>query len=493
MRWRSLPSLGVSLAALALAKPARAHEPDSYGFGSRSTALAGAVAGDVRDFSANYYNPAGLVAAPGLELSLGYVRIDNRLRIDGRDTATDDVHGLVGGLVAPGEILGVPFAFGIATFLPDDGLSRIKALRQEVPRWELYDTRASILFLAANLAVRPLRWLEIGGGLAFLAATRGRFAISGRADLLTPEDSQLRHEVDADLTSVRYPQAGLRVQIGDLGKLALAYRGQSKLRLALEARLQGTLDFAGIDIPLLYDLETQTVAGFLPQQVVLGASFTRVRNLTVNVDVTWVDWGAYESPTARTAALLEAQPPPGTPVRLPGALRPVDVLDPGFESRFVPRLGVEYRLGFGAARARPNVADYPQEADLAGGASRSPLPTASTRLSASSGPHGHRRGSAPLVEVPLRAGYVFESSPVPPQTGITNFIDGDRHTLSLGSGVAVAPPFDELPRTVRLDVHAQLSLLPERTVEKTNPSDFIGSYRADGTMFGLGATLGATF
>ena len=474
MRWRALqfPGAALALGAGLLGAPAtaRAHEPDSYGFGSRSTAMGGAVAADVRDFSANYYNPAGLVSAPGLELSLGYVRIDNRLRIDGRDTATDDAHGLVGGLVAPGEVLGVPFAFGLATFLPDDGLSRIKALRQEVPRWELYDTRAAILFLAANLALRPVRWLEIGGGLAFLAATRGRFAISGRADLLTPDDSQLRHEVDADLTSVRYPQAGLRVQIGDLGKLALAYRGQSKLRLSLEARLQGTLDFAGIDIPLLYDLETRTVAGFLPQQVVLGAAFTRVRNLTVELDVAWVDWGAYESPTARTAARLEAQPPPGTPVQLPGALRPVDVLEPGFESRFVPRVGVEYRLGFGAARARAG----DEAAHAAPGGARAP----------------ERR---PLIEVPLRAGYFYEASPVPPQTGITNFIDGDRHTVSIGAGVAVAPPLAELPRTVRLDVHGQLSVLPERSIDKTNPADFIGSYRADGTMIGLGATLGAVF
>jgi long-chain fatty acid transport protein len=449
------------MAALGATVPAvvAAHEPDSYGFGSRSTAMGGAVVADADDFSASYYNPAALTGVSGLELTVGYVHADNRLRIQGRDTGVDDVHGLVAGVVAPGELMGVPFAFGIATYLPDDGLSRIKALRQEVPRWELYDTRASILFLAANLAVKPVKWLELGGGLAFLAATRGRFAISGRADVLNPYDSQLRHEVDADLTSVRYPQAGVRVTLGDLGKLGLVYRGQSQLQLSLDARLQGTVDYASIEIPLLYLLETRTVAGFLPQQVVLGASFTKVRRLSINADVGFVNWAAYDSPTARTTASLDAQPPPGTPVRLPVALRPTQVLSPGFENRFVPRLGVEYRLAFGASR-------------------RERAPDAAEQ---------------PLLEVPLRAGYVYEASPVPPQTGITNFVDADRHVLSIGTGAALHAAQPELPATLRLDVHGQLSLLPERTIDKTNPADFVGSYRAGGTMLGLGATLSAVF
>src|SRR5262249_34427147 len=156
-----------------------------------------------------------LVGAPGVSLSLGYVRNWNHLRIDDQDTGVAPVHGLSGGLVVPGKLAGVlPFAFGIGTYLPDTGLSRIHALRQETPRWALYDDRTSTVFLAATLAVRPPSWLELGGGVAFLAATTGRFAISGQADILHPYDSQLRHEVDADLTSIRYPLLGARFKLG---------------------------------------------------------------------------------------------------------------------------------------------------------------------------------------------------------------------------------------------------------------------------------------
>jgi len=452
-------ALAIALVAALLSAPASGNEPDAYGLGSRSAAMGSAVSADAKDFSASYYNPAGLVGATGVELSIGYVHVSNDLEIDDRSTAVDSVHGLVGGIVLPGELFGIPFAFGIATHLPDDGLSRIKALRQEVPRWELYDIRSSILFLATNLAVRPVRWLEIGGGLAFLAATRGRFAISGRANILSPYDSQLRHEVDADLTAIRYPQAGIRVLIGDLGAIGLTYRGQSKLELSLGARLSGIVDFAGIEVPVLYELETATIAAFLPRQVVLGLSFQKVENLHVNLDLTFVNWASYESPTAKTRAHLEAHPPPGTPLQLPADPKPTVVIPPEFENRLVPRLGIEDTVPLAGPPRR--VSGEPKE----------------------------RR----LVELALRAGYVYERSPVPPQTGITNFVDADRHTFSLGTGVALNAPIAELPGSLHLDVHAQYSQLPERVTLKTNPADFAGDYHAGGSMFGLGATLSALF
>ncbi|MDC0745503.1 OmpP1/FadL family transporter [Polyangium mundeleinium] len=451
-----LPALA---AAWLLAAPeAQASAPGTYGMGSRTGALAGAVTADAADFSGCFYNPAGLVSAPGLELSVGYLYADNRLRINGKDNDVADVHGLMAGIVAPGKILSLPFAFGIATYIPDNGLSRIRALRQETPRWELYNDRPTILFLSVHLAVRPLPWLEIGGGLAFLAATRGRFGIRGEANVLKPYDSQLSHEVDADLTSIRYPIAGARVKLGRLGYLGVAYRGQTKLDLALQANLEGIVDFAGVDVPLRYTLETRTLDAFQPQQVVLGLSFQAVPRLRANFDLGWVNWSAYESPTPRTSAHLEAEPPPGVGVELPEDPKPVVIVPPAFQDRFVPRLGVEYVLAFGAER----------------------------RVSG-------RPAPAKAVEIPLRAGYAYERSPVPPQEGPTNFVDADRHTISLGVGVVLNAPFSVLRGALRLDTHVALSVLPERVTQKANPADFVGDYRADGTMIAGGATLTASF
>jgi long-chain fatty acid transport protein len=446
---------------LAIGAPdARANEPDAYGLGSRASAMASAAGADATDFSANYYNPAGLASAEGIELTVGYTHAWNRLRINGLDTGVPNVHGLVGGLVAPGKVFGIPFAFGIATHLPDDGLSRVSALRQEVPRWELYQNRLSILFLAANLAVRPVRWLEIGGGVAFLASTRGRFAISGTADVANPYASQLRHEVDADLTSIRYLQAGLRVLLGSLGAIGLTYRGQTKLKLSLDARLEGSILAAGLTIPILYTLDTSTIDAFTPQQLVLGFSFQKIEHLHVNFDLAFVNWAAYESPTAETRAHLAAKLPPGiTSVTLPADPKLTVIIPPAFENRFVPRLGVEYL------------------APVAGPMRRLP----------------GREKEVRAFEVPLRAGVAYERSPVPPQRGFTNFVDADRVTLTVGTGAALNAPSALIPGSLRLDVHAELSILPERVNTKDNAVDFVGDYRSGGTMVNIGATLGAVF
>ncbi len=455
------PRLVLFAATLALVSSwpvaAAASVPDSYGFGSRSAAMAGAVGGDSHDFSSVYYNPAGLVEAPAVSVAVGYMYNAQHLLVDGLDNEVDNVHGLVAGLVAPGSLFGLPFAFGLAVHLPDDGLSYINARRQGVPRWELYDTRAQLLYLAVDLAVRPLSWLELGGGIAFLSATRGTFAIRGRADVIRPFDSELEHEVDADLTAVRFPQAGLRLLWEGWGALGVTYRGESKLDLAIDAHLEGIVEFAGIDVPLLYDLEARTISAFTPQQLNFGLSFQRIENVHINFDLSWLNWSAYQSPTAKIVAKLEAHPPPGTPVELPGEPAPTKIVAPEFSDRLVPRIGLEWRV-------------------QAGGAMRQV--------------HGEQR---PLVELPVRMGYVFESSPVPDQGGVTNLIDADRHTFTLGIGAALNRPVEEIPGSLRLDLHAFWSFFPPRELFKDNPADFVGDYKASGEIFGGGGNLEVVF
>jgi long-chain fatty acid transport protein len=439
---------------------ARANEADTYGLGSRATALGGAVAADAADFSGNYYNPAALVGARGPSLSVGYVYAWNHLSTNGQDNGVADVHGIVGGLALPGNVLGVlPFAFGVGLYLPDSGLSQVNALQQQTPRWALYDGRSSIIYIAANLAARPVSWLELGGGVAFLAATKGTFGISGTLNLLAPYTSQLQHEVNADLSAVRYPQVGARFAIPGFGYLAAVYRGQTALNLQLAAHLQGNVSYGGIQVPLVYNLATQVADAFLPQQIVLGASFQRIPRLSVNVDLVFVNWAAYESPTALTTTNISLNVPAGIPITIPPNPKPVSIVLPHFSNTFVPRIGVEYVVPVAGGWRR-------MEAD--------PI---------------ERRA----VEIPLRAGYVYEKSPVPPQTGLTNFVDADRHTASLGAGLTLNAPGSVMRGSITLDLHGQLSVLPSRLTLKDNPADFIGDYRASGWMLGLGSSLTAVF
>jgi hypothetical protein len=63
----------------------------------------------------------------------------------------------------------------------------------------------------------------------------------------------------------------------------------------------------------------------------------------------------------------------------------------------------------------------------------------------------------------LRGGYGFEPSPVPPQVGVTNFVDGHRHVLAVGGGLDLRP----LGRgRARIDAHLRAHVLHRQTATK---------------------------
>jgi long-chain fatty acid transport protein len=70
----------------------------------------------------------------------------------------------------------------------------------------------------------------------------------------------------------------------------------------------------------------------------------------------------------------------------------------------------------------------------------------------------------------LRGGYGFETSPVPAeQPGVTNLLDGNKHTVSAGVGFrfVVGEAEQGKPRRhMRIDVHAQAQLVQRRTLHK---------------------------
>lgn len=437
-------------AVLVATTPAHANPIDSFGLGARPAGMGGAASAVATDFSANYYNPAGLARGRQLRISLGYLWAEPQLSMNGRDNDVDPAHGVVFGAAAPGRAFGIPFAFGIGLYLPDDRVSRVRSLTQRTPRWELYDNRTQRLFLAANVAVEPLPGLSLGGGLAFMSATRGTLDVRGFVTYPDPALSELRHRVDADLRAVRYPQAGLRWAPTSWLELGVTYRGQFQLDLELEAVLSG--DLIAFDAFTIENarvtLESASVNAFLPQQVVLGVAVRPRPPLLLAADLTWIDWSAYESPVSRVRYELDIPIPEDLQgsVTIPSAPPGTDPLPPRFRDRLVPRLGAEWRQAL-----------------------------------------------SPKLELAFRGGWAFEASPVPDQRGETNFVDADRHVFSLGLGVALDLFPAVMPEPIELDLHGQLFVFSERTIRKTDPADPVGDYRADGTITAAGATLTAVF
>lgn len=437
---------------LSLSVTAVANPLGMYGYGSRSSAMGGAVSADVEDFSANYYNPAGLVRRPSLRLDLGYFYAGHALTANGRDNRVDPARGLIGGFVVPGRLFGFPFAFGFGLHLPDERLSRSRSLPQSQPRWELYDNRVQILYLSANVAVALLPWLRMGAGLSFVSSTRGRLDIYGDIAFPSAQDSRLRHTVDADLRAVRYPQAGLQIDLLPELTLSLVYRGAFRLLLEFDAQIDGRIvvgrstDPAAVRIPGRYTLSSRSVAVSLPQQAVVGIAWRPRRNLTVVSDLTWIDWSAYDNPTAYLQSSLELEIPSGITGFTPPAIPPSQPVRPaGFHDTLVPRFGIEWRSAW----------------------------------------REHT--------VSLRGGYRFEASPVPDQTGDTNFMDANRHVFSAGAGFVFRGFRPVIAEGLSLDVHADLQWLERRVVIKDSPVDPVGDYVLGGHVFTAGTTASVLF
>lgn len=447
-----LAPLLVGAALLTTAAPVRAQPMDTYGFSSRSVAMGGAVTADVEDVSSNYYNPAGLVRGDYFRAGIGWFGAFHELEVDGLDSGVDPVHGLVFGLAIPGSFdRNFRFAFGLGVHLNDDRVSRTRSLPRSRPRWELYDNRPHRTYLAAHLAIELFEIVRIGGGISFLSYSANTLAVRGLLDIVAADaGSRLEHTIRADLTTIRYPQVGIQVQPIPELSFGLVYRGSFALSNRLIAEVDATISAGSLADPFpgYFFLLSESVNAFVPQQVSLGGSYSPIPELTINLEVTWVNWSAYISPVGTSEVILDLDLPPELRDRIfvPDDIGGSTPIAANFADRFVPRVGVE------------------------GTAFRNEV-----------------------MDVRLRSGFFYEETPTPPQTGLTNLVDTDRLAFSLGAGLRLTDLRPLIDGFLGFDIHFQYNYLPWRAVQKTSLVDPVGDFVAGGHIFAAGAMMEVGF
>lgn len=441
--------------ALATAPRAAANPLDSFGFGARGPGMGNARVALADDFSANYYNPAGLALRGALQLELGYALVMPTLELDGRDLDVDGVRGFQGGLVVPGDLWDHRLAVSLGIYLPDQRITRLRALPEAQPRFALYDNHPQRLVLTTSLAFEVLKdTLFVGAGLTYLSDTKGRLEVAGVVDFQDAGATTLQTAVDVDFVAARYPSFGLMWKPLRELSIGVAYREQFDLTLDIGVVVDGDIVLNATSespVPLVEDARLEIVSQnsnlFSPRQLAFGLAWSGFRpgagarpcwSLTAELD--WYQWSQFETPTAYLSTSLDA----GT---LPISIPPNPVpLAPGFSGILVPRLGGELFLF-----------------------------------------------DSDNVELHGRAGAYYEPSPAPAQRGATNFADGDKLGLSLGLTIALKDLGDVLSRPLFFDVAASFITMPERAHDKFDPADPTGSYVSGGHFFGLATSLRLEF
>ena len=419
---------------------------DTYGWGSRATAMGGAFTALADDFSAVFYNPAGLMYPrtlerefsnrKGVKFDFGYIYGEPRLYTKDPGSSSDDKDygstsgGYLGITFDPVDFHGTfkrkVFAFGLGCYLPVDHLlyyGRYWPEEREYPFFYDYATR---FVLMPGVAFAVLPRLSLGVGFEILGRLHTDTTGTVYADLarlLSPE-SLFQHRIQLgreevhlgefeDLTLNLAPVVGIQFRPSEPWKFGVTYRGENYINDF--GLTNPVINLAGVlSFPQGYQFKF--VRFFTPHQVFCGVAVTPVKAVTLSLDAGWFDWSDYMD--------IEAHQP-----------------EPKFHDTWMPRLGVEYRL----------------------------------------------RDALSVL-----GGYFYYASPVPEQVGRSNFLDNDRHVFSIGAEYVFTDPPGFWDKPLYLSLHFQVHFAAERHYAKVDPEDpYYPGYSFGGSVFigGLQVTV----
>jgi long-chain fatty acid transport protein len=423
---------------------------DAYGFGSRNIAMGNAATSSARGVSAAYYNPGALSLVESLELDISVIASKPQLTLDGNDFGTETSRGTALGFVVPGKLgggRGLKFSYALATYLPHQRMVRVKIPPADSPRFTMFDNRTQRLIVNSHLAFQVLENLHFGLGANFLASTEGKVEIEGTviADPEQVEQSSLESAVDIDLTSIKYFSAGLLYYVQPHWHMGLAFRDEFVLEVNLDAKISGdvnTVQGESLVNDAVFQIISANRALFSPRQLSFGNSYVSRGGSIFALDLIWQQWSRYPHPLSAPQVEFDLGNLSSL-VDVP-TVAPLDA--PGFNDILIVRFGAE-------------------------------IPVMKI--------HNH--------EFRARFGYQFEPTPVPNQSEVTNYMDANKHVLSMGLGVEGRLFESVLSGPLGFDLHAQFIQLESRLNRKASPTDVYGSYRHGGRIFSVGVGLHYVF
>ena len=418
------------------------HAFDNYGFGSRAIAMGGAMVGFDDQYTAVYYNPAGMAFHEGKDLSVGasYLFTTPSLHIKGTGTTNpaadrSDIasdQGVSLGMTTPlrsGKIARV-ITTGLGLYIPYPFVSSVIELKSydpATPYFLQYENRNR--FLQATWALSYKAWEK----LSFAVGADILIHLNPLVLNVALVNNTAQFNLDTKFPLDFAPTAGLQYRPADWLSLGAAYHGKTQIKVSVQANIYLVPGQDPISIPISYR------DAYKPQQVEMGFGLKPLKDLLVSGALTWVDFSDYVPPIG-IVDLSEAQNSQlGSIINAFVGYIPVyNTLK--FKDYWIPRLGIEYKVT----------------------------------------PH-----------LDARAGYFYRNSSVPPQKWNTSFIDPATNGISAGIGITFSDPLDIVDNPIHVDFSSQGQFLQKVTVNKTDSA--YQSYTAEGSCHLITGTLGYYF
>lgn len=419
----------------ATASIARADNLDEFGFGARASGMGGAMTGLASDWSATYYNPAGLVNSKHLNTSFGFQYADYALDFhstrggSGVDSRTNRIDPLSAFTLGASSTIPLDepdrIAVGIGLFVPTRHITNINAeAPSSQPQWVLFGDSQDRIQVIPALGVKIVDGLYVGGGATIFASANGATVSDVGPPIRTSFNLELKPEVGGIF--------GLFFQPAKWLSLGLTYRTERSFKL----KFQVVPQILNITTPLLI----QSIDYFTPHQVSLGAAIDVGDHALLVLDLTYLNYRAYREPF-----LVTTSPALPVPRHEEG----------NFHDTVIPRVGFEYAaLDWLFLRA-----GYYYRMSPAGDQSKK------TYNLVDSDEHVFTLG----------VGVEYSRGPVDP----TSKKEKSWGILDTG--------------TIGADLFFQWHFLPGVSVRKADPADPIGGYEASGSIFNLGFAITGRF
>ncbi len=412
-----------------------------FGTGPRAIAMGGAYAALGEDIAGLYYNIAAIKQVERLHLEAGYVYAAPHYTINGRKHDVDVNRGVTFGGIVSMRIAGHRLSTGLNSFIPDDHVMRFLVLPTDHPHSPLVANANHTLVTIIGGACEVFDWWSIGVGMNVLADNRG--GVTLRINENRPSTGSLKSEIGTFFS----PVAGMWFHPLPAWRIGLGYREKVEMRLDLPNKISipPLSAFPANNLTLLresqLDLYAYTWSHFSPRQFQLGMAVQPWGSLMAAIDVTHMAWSEMRTDAAASYVYLSGGLADVFPTQN-GTPPP----EPNFHDTWNPALGIEGAVWQGD-----------------------------------------------LLRVNLRGGYRYRPTPVPDQSGVSNYLDSNTHIPSLGVGLTLTHLGELLPRPCSLDAFAQYHQHERRESHKDDPADRVGDLVFKGSWINVGANVTLRF